>query len=50
MGAAGKDAELVASILFQSVSESLSYTLTGLSLCACAFVLWLGLFQPSLLR
>lgn len=50
MGASGKDvevidAEAIVSMPFQSLSESLTYTLTGLSVCASA--LWLGLFQPS---
>lgn len=47
MGASGKDAELVASISFQSVSGSLSYTLTGLSVCLC-FCLVVGVV-PALL-
>lgn len=39
------DAEAIVSMPFQPLSESLSYTLTGLSVCASA--LWLGLFQSS---
>ena len=47
VGASGKEADLVASISFQSVSESLSYTLTGLSVCWC-FCLVVGVV-PALL-